>query len=78
VDKEFRRTIQPSPFSFSNIDAGLFRIPVNDNGIEEIEARDLEVLPFCGSFADFALSANAYPRWLQSIRQRIRSFVSVW
>jgi hypothetical protein len=59
VGKEFGRAIEPRPLPFCYSDAELFGIPVNDDGRQQIEASNAEMLPFRGPASDFALSSNA-------------------
>ena len=46
------------PAATNNGVAELFGIPVDDDGGQQIEARDEEVLPFRGAVADFSLTPD--------------------
>lgn len=50
------KPITPPPF---NGGSELFRIPVDDDGREQVQPGDAEVLTFDGSITDFALTPNS-------------------
>lgn len=49
---------QSSLFPLRDRDAELFCIPVNDDGRQQVQPCDPEVLAFCGTVPDFTLSTD--------------------
>lgn len=59
MPQEGRGAVKPiTPPSF-NGGSELFRIPLNDDGREQVQPGDAEVLAFDGSITDFALTPNS-------------------
>ena len=60
--------IQPGPFALRDSDAKLFCIPINDDGGEQVETGDAEVLAFGCTVADFALPTNSQSAFQSMVR----------
>jgi hypothetical protein len=58
VGEAFGWTIQSCPLSLCHSVSERFGIPVNDDGGQQIEASDAEVLSLRGSVADFSLTPD--------------------
>ena len=58
VGEEFGWAIQSCPLSPCHSVSELFGIPINDDGGQQIEASDAEVLSFRGTVADFSLTPD--------------------
>ena len=58
VREEMCWRVQPGPFPLRDSDTKLFCIPEDDDGGEQVEPSDPEVLAFRVAIADFALSTD--------------------
>ena len=72
VRKQFRRNIETIPAAQVDSLTKVERVPVDDNGREQIEPRDPIMLAFAGPIPDLALTADA-----QRILERVMRFAFV-
>ena len=59
VREQFGRTVQSIMLSLRDGASEMPRVPVNDDGGEQVQTCDAEVLTFGGPVADFALASDA-------------------
>ena len=58
MGQEFWRAIQTGPFPLGHRNAELFCVPIDDDGRQQIQPGDAEVLAFACAVSDLALTSN--------------------
>ena len=57
--EKFRRAFETVALARGDRISELFRVPVNDDGSQQVQACDAEVLTLSGAVSDFTLTADA-------------------
>ena len=70
--QEFGRTVESSFSPLSDSHPKLLGVPIDDDGGQQVQTRDAEVLTFSGAIADFALPPDFAHRKCQVVLSRSR------